>query len=492
MTLKYFLLYMKQGDTLSSLSSIRCVSNEIQNGVLSPVDLVRICLDGIKKMNPALNAFITVREEQTLYKQAAMCEEEIKQGNYRGALHGIPFSIKDIFYAKGVRCTAGSKILANYIPKENATVITKLKKAGAILIGTNNLNEFASGITGINPFYGSSNNPWDISRISGGSSGGSAVAVATGMSFFSLGTDTGGSIRVPASLCGVVGLKPTYGLINKHNVIPLSPSLDHVGCITRSVWDAAAVLECIVGRNVLGNSPESKKRVSSYTKIVEGKRVKKNVIGIPLKYFLDVLSPEVERLFYNLIESLPASIVIYQEKITLSNTSKYFKSWRDIRLAEAAKVHLRWLETRFEDYGIEVRNLLLEGKKISAVDYIKSRDLAKEMRGEFMSILHNKVDALIVPTTIIPAPKFEEETVNMGDNFALKTRDALLRNTIIFNSTGLPTISIPIGLTNDGLPVGAQIIGAAYNEDLILSIAYDCEQKLNNTNEESVPPICRV
>ncbi len=482
---------MKQEDIPSSLSSIKCVSNEIRNGDLSPVDLVRICLDGIKKMNPALSAFITVSEEQTLYKQALMCEEEIKQGDYRGSLHGIPFSIKDVFYAKGVRCTAGSKILANYIPKENAPVITKLKKAGAILIGTNNLNEFASGITGINPFYGSSNNPWDKSRISGGSSGGSAVAVATGMSFFSLGTDTGGSIRVPASLCGVVGFKPTYGLISKHNVIPLSPSLDHVGCITRSVWDAAAVLECIVGGNVLDSASEAKKKVSSYTKIIEGKRDKKNVIGIPLKYFFDVLSPEVERLFYNFIESISEYTIIYQEKINLCNTSKYFKSWRDIRLAEAAEVHLRWLKTRFEDYGTEVRNLLLEGTKISAVDYIKSRGLAKEIRGEFMSILQNKVDALIVPTTIIPAPKFEEETVNVDDNITLKTREALLRNTIIFNSTGLPTISIPIGLTNDGLPVGAQIIGAAYDEGLVLSIAYDCEQQLNNTTKKPVPPICR-
>ncbi|MBA3283705.1 MAG: amidase, partial [Nitrosopumilus sp.] len=278
---------MKQGDIFSSLSSIKYVANEIRNGDLSPVDLVEICLDGIRKMNPELNAFITVSEEQTLYKQALMCEKEIKQGDYRGPLHGIPFSIKDVFYAKGVRCTAGSKILENYIAEENAPVITRLEKAGAILIGTNNLNEFASGITGINPFYGSSNNPWDKSRISGGSSGGSAVAVATGMSFFSLGTDTGGSIRVPASLCGVVGLKPTYGLISKHNVFPLSPSLDHVGCITRSVWDAAAVSECIVGRNVSDSASEPKKKISSYTKIIEGKRDKKNVIGIPLKYFFD-------------------------------------------------------------------------------------------------------------------------------------------------------------------------------------------------------------
>ncbi len=482
---------MKQGEIFSSLSSIKFVANKIRNGDLSPVDLVKTCLDGIKKLEPVLNAFITVSEEQTLYKQALACEEEIKQGDYRGPLHGIPYSIKDVFYAKGVRCTAGSKILANYIPKENATVVTRLEKAGAILIGTNNLNEFASGITGINPFYGSSNNPWDISRISGGSSGGSAVAVAAGMSFFSLGTDTGGSIRVPASLCGVVGLKPTYGLISRHNVFPLSPSLDHVGFITRSVWDVAAVLECIVGKNVSYSASEPKKKISTYTKVIEGKRDKKNVIGVPLKHFFDVLSPEVERLFYNFIESISESTIIYQEKIKLNDTAKYFKSWRDIRLAEAAAVHLRWLNTRSEDYSVDVKNLLLEGAKISAVDYIKSRDIAKEIRGEFMSILHNKVDALIVPTTIISAPKFDEETVYIDDDITLKTREALLRNTVVFNSIGLPAISIPIGLTSDGLPVGVQIIGSAYDEDLILSIAYDCEQQLNNTSKESVPSLCR-
>src|SRR5215210_4751544 len=279
---------MKHEDLFPPLSSIKEIANEIKNGDLSPVDLAEICLGLVKKINPVLNAFITVIDEQTIRKQAQICEKEIKQGNYRGPLHGIPYSIKDIFYAKGVKCTAGSKILANYIPKEDATVITKMRKAGAILIGTNNLNEFASGITGVNPFYGSSKNPWDETRISGGSSGGSAVAVATGMAFFSLGTDTGGSIRVPASLCGVVGLKPTYGLISKHNVLPLSPSLDHVGCITRSVWDAAAVLECIVGRNVSDSASVARKRISSYTKIIEGKRCKKNVIGTPLKYFFDV------------------------------------------------------------------------------------------------------------------------------------------------------------------------------------------------------------
>ncbi|HET8792959.1 MAG TPA: amidase, partial [Nitrososphaeraceae archaeon] len=289
----------------STLFSVKQLSEKIKTKDLSPVDLVEVCLERIKKLNPKLNAFITVIEEEKIYKEAQVAEKEIKQGNYRGFLHGIPFSIKDIIYAKGVRCTAGSKILSNYISDVNATVVDKMKKAGAILIGTNNLNEFASGITGVNPFYGSSKNPWNNSRISGGSSSGSAVAVATGMIPISLGTDTGGSIRVPASLCGVVGLKPTYGRISKHNVFPLSPSLDHVGCITRSVWDAAAVIESIAGWDQLDETSEDKK-TPLYSRIIDEKSSHKEGIriGIPKKYFFEYLHPGIKDLFYDFIDTL--------------------------------------------------------------------------------------------------------------------------------------------------------------------------------------------
>lgn len=455
---------------------------------MSIFDLIDGCLDKIKKFNPVVNAFITIIEKEVLYKQAQILEQEIKQGKYRGPLHGIPFSIKDIFYVKGVRCTAGSKILMNYVPKTSATVVNRMEKAGAILIGTNNLNEFASGITGMNPFYGSSKNPWSISRISGGSSGGSAVAVATGMTLISLGTDTGGSVRVPSSLCGVVGLKPTFGRISKHNTLPLSPSLDHVGCITRSTWDAAAMMEHIAGWDPYDETSVNT-RVPQYTKIIEKTNLKGIRIGVPKEYFCDQLHPEISGLFYNFVEILSSMKTIVVSGFKLHNTKKYYKSWHDIRLSEAADVHLKWLSKKAEEYSPEVRQMLEDGTVIPAVDYINSLRVIKKLKNEFLANFSTqKLDYIVVPTTIIPAPKFEEDTVGAYRNFELKTRQALLRNAIVFNSIGFPAISIPIGLTKDNMPVGAQIIGPPFKEEKVLSLAYTYEL-MNNSIDKFVPPL---
>ncbi len=482
---------MAKGLISSSLFSVKQLSDKIRLEEISPVDLIEICLDRIKKFNPILDAFITVIEEEDIYKQAQIAEKEIKQGNYCGPLHGIPFSIKDIFYAKNVRCTAGSKILSDYIPEFDATVVNKMKAAGAILIGTNNLNEFASGITGINPFYGSSKNPWNMSRISGGSSGGSAVAVATGMTPISLGSDTGGSIRVPASLCGVVGLKSTYGRISRHGIVPLAPSLDHVGCITRSAWDAATVLECIAGWDPLDQT-SVRKKVPVYTDIIEKEPSAEKICArVPKSYFFDYLHPEVENLFYDFMETGLTNAIVYYDDVYLHNIDKYYKCWRDIRLAEAAEIHSKWMKTRAEDYSGEVRNMLIEGTKVTAVEYLHAMNITKDIKNDFLSIFDNnnkkKTDIIIVPTTIIPAPGFDEETVSIDDN-VFETRRALLQNTIIFNSTGLPSVSIPIGLTKDSMPVGVQIIGPPLKEDVILSVAYNYEC-VNNTFNKFIPPL---
>jgi len=469
-----------------SLFSVKELSEKMKAKEITPVDLIECCFDRIRKLNPSLNAFITVLGEKDVYNSARIAEKEISQGKYRGPLHGIPFSIKDIIYAKGIRCTAGSRILSEYIPKADATCIKKMKKQGAILIGTNNLNEFASGITGLNPFYGNTKNPWNLSRISGGSSGGSAVAVSTGMAMISIGTDTGGSIRVPSSLCGVVGLKPTYGRVSKYGVVPLAPSLDHVGCIAKSAWDAAAVLECISGWDP-SDPISSHKKVLQYTRIVENSNVEGIVIGVPKDYFFDYVHPEVERLFYQFLESLNSSGYKVID-IDLRNTERYGNTWRDIRYPETSEVHNQWLKTRMEDYSEEVRETLIRGTKISAIDYIHAkRIINEELKKEFLAILQKRVDVIVVPATIIYAPRFNELTVTNIGNTILQTREALLRNTILFNSIGFPAVTIPIGLTKDNMPIGVQIIGRPFAEGKILSVAYNYEYK-NRKRINFIPP----
>jgi aspartyl-tRNA(Asn)/glutamyl-tRNA(Gln) amidotransferase subunit A len=472
----------------SPIFSIKCLSEKIKTGQISPTELVEASLDKIKKLNPIYNAFITIIEDDEIYKQAQTAEKEISLGQYRGPLHGIPFSIKDIIYVSGVRCTAGSKILADYVPQTTATVVQRIKRAGGILIGTNNLNEFASGITGINPFYGTTKNPWDTSRLSGGSSGGSAVAVSTGMVLLSIGTDTGGSIRVPASLCGAVGLKPTFGRTSMDNIFPLAPTLDHVGWITRSVWDAAAVMEHFACWNTSDGS-SANKNFPPYTKILEEPCTKPIRIAVLKKYFCDNIHSETSNLFYAFVEFLRSLKTEVIDDFNLQNTDKYYSSWRNIRLAEATHVHLNWLNSRSDDYSPEVKEMLVRGKSISAVDYIHSLKAVNKIKNEILAMMSNrKIDAIVVPTTIIAAPRISDSVISVGDNIALETRQALLQNTILFNSTGLPAISIPIGVTKDEMPLGAQIIGPPFREEVILSIAYCYERMINSNNLDRFVP----
>ena len=467
----------------TSFSSIKQLSENIKNRELSSVDLVEVCLKRIDKFNPSLNSFITVLNEQA-YEDAERIEKEIRQGIDRGPLHGVPFSIKDIIYAEGVRCTAGSKIMSNYIPKIDATIVARMRKAGAILLGTNNLNEFASGITGINPHYGSSKNPWNIHRISGGSSGGSAVAVATGMVPVSLGTDTGGSIRVPSSLCGVVGLKPTYGTVSKYGVMDLAPSLDHVGCITRSAWDAAIVLHIIAGHDPLRLITENQ-NIPTYRKAFAEIKDKKLSVGLPRQYFFDYLQAEVKDIINNFIHTIGLADSILE--INIEKTDKIYESWRTIRFAEATEIHLKWLKTKADDYSKDVRKMLLEGTQIAAIEYIRALKLRNQIKNEFLRLL-KKVDIIVVPTTILAAPRFDDLEVSNIDGKLIEIREALLRNTIVFNSTGLPAISIPVGLTKDGMPVGVQIVGSLFEDEKLLSVAYKYEC-INNSFHKYVPPL---
>jgi aspartyl-tRNA(Asn)/glutamyl-tRNA(Gln) amidotransferase subunit A len=463
------------------------MSDRIRQGDLSPSELVEACLDRIKKFNPSLDAFITILEENAR-QDAKVAERQIKEGRYIGSLHGIPFSIKDVIYAEGVKCTAGSKIMSDYISKINATSVEKMKRAGAILIGTNNTHEFACGITNVNPHYGSSKNPWDTSKLSGGSSGGSAVSVGAGMTPVSLATDTSGSIRVPSSLCGVVGLKPTYGRVSKYGIVDLAPSLDHVGCITRSAWDAAAVLQIIAGHDPLDATTETKE-VPNYVEIIgNGKEEitkKKNSVGIPKEYFFDYLQPEVQRVFFDFVDTIK-SMDIYVSDVHLSGANKIYESWRPLRLGESAEIHMKWLQTRSEDYGEDVRKMLMQGTEVPAVDYIRAHKFRKELRHEFVKLLQN-FDVLVMPTIPLTAPGFDQQTVVIGHK-TFPIYQALSRNTIAFDSTGLPAINVPAGLSKDNMPVGVQIVGSPFDEGKVLSLAYAYEER-NNSITKFTPPI---
>jgi aspartyl-tRNA(Asn)/glutamyl-tRNA(Gln) amidotransferase subunit A len=468
-------------------TSIQTLSIGIRNGELSPIEIVETCLERIKELNGQLDAFITILETESR-ERAKKIEKEIKDGRYRGPLHGIPFAIKDVICAKGVRCTAGSKIMSDFVSEIDATSVSKMNNAGAVLIGTNNTHEFACGITNVNPHFGSSKNPWNQSRLSGGSSGGSAVSVSADMVPVSLATDTSGSIRVPSSLCGVVGLKPTYGRVSKFGIIDLAPSLDHVGCITKSVWDAAAVLQTIAGQDPLDPTSENK-NVPDYIKAIETNEneLKKQSVGIPKEYFFDYLHPEVEKVFFEFVNTLTSmNLTSSVTDVHLREADKIYESWRPLRLGESAEIHQHWLNTRSEEYGDDVRKMLTQGTEVSAIEYIRAQRFRRELRNDFMRLLGDE-SVLIMPTTPIAAPTFNEQSIEIGGK-TLHIYQTLSRQTIAFDSTGLPVISIPIGFTKDKLPIGAQIIGSPFAEERILSLAYAYE-RLNDSFMKFNPPI---
>lgn len=443
--------------------------------------MLESCIRQIQTHNSELNTFITVLFEEAL-KEAENAERRIKKGAWLGPLDGIPFSVKDIIQIKGVRCTAGSILFKDYIAKRNAICISILKKAGAIIIGTTNLNEFASGITGINPHYGSSKNPWNKDHISGGSSGGACVSVSAGMVCFSLGTDTGGSIRVPSAFCGTVGLKPTYDLVARDGVINLAPSLDHVGCITRSFWDAAIVLEVL-----LRKQPSTRKNEAAnlldYMSHKNVSRKDKLIVGIPDDYFFENTDLELVKHFNYFIKTIESAENIIKT-ISIKGTNLIPSTWTIIRLAEAAEQHKRWIMTKSAEYSAEVRNMIKKGLEISAVDYIHACKLKNQLRKNFLEALKT-TDVLVVPSTNITAPKFSSF---MNEDENLSIRNSLLRNSIPFNITGLPAVNIPVGLDRFGIPVGVQIVGRPFEEAIILSLGYEFEQKYKFV-DRFIPPV---
>src|SRR5215216_3300344 len=393
-------MQMKKSSSLDmSNLTIKDLSKLISTGEVSPVDLIETTLERIANLNPTLNAFITVLEDSAR-QDAKNADMLIKEGNYKGPLHGIPVSLKDLIYVKGTRSTSGSKILSDFIPNYDSTVVKRLKEAGAIIIGMNNTHEFACGITNINPHYGSSKNPWDIHRMSGGSSGGSAVAVSAGMTPVSIGTDTSGSIRVPSSLCGLFGLKPTYGRVSKYGVQELAPSIDHIGPIAKCAWDIAAVLQTIARYDKLDSSTADVP-VPNYINVLsekqekQGKRSDNFKVGIPVQFFFDIIDSKVMNVFDKFLDKLHAC-GISTEPVDVQKTDRIIDTWRVIRLGESAAVHKEWIESRRGDYGENVIVMLERGMEITAVEYINAHKMRKEIRTAFLEAMKD-YDALLVP-----------------------------------------------------------------------------------------------
>jgi aspartyl-tRNA(Asn)/glutamyl-tRNA(Gln) amidotransferase subunit A len=472
--------------------TIRDLSTAISSGDISPLDLIEATLERISRLNPELNAFITVLEKSAR-QDAKSAELLIKQGKYKGPLHGIPVCLKDLIYMKGVRSTSGSKILSDFVPDYDSTVVKKLKDAGAIIVGMNNTHEFACGITNINPHYGSSKNPWDISRMSGGSSGGSAVAVSAGMAPVSIGTDTSGSIRVPSSFCGLFGLKPTYGRVSKYGVQELAPSIDHIGPIARSAWDIAAVLQTISGYDELDSSTVDIP-VPNYINVLsekqekEDKRSDRFKVGIPVQFFFDIIDSKVMNVFDKFVDKLHAC-GISTEPVDVQKTDRIIDTWRAIRLGESAAVHKEWIESRRGDYGEDVIVMLERGMEITAVEYINAHKTRKEIRTAFLKAMKD-YDALLVPTTIISAPKLDRTMVNINEKNAMEVYQAISRLTTVFDITGLPAMNVPAGFIEERkkLPIGVQLVGKPFNEEMLLRISHNYDEYYRISEEMVLSP----
>ncbi|HYK89097.1 MAG TPA: amidase [Acidobacteriota bacterium] len=446
--------------------TISRIAPQLRTRRISPVELVRSVIERISRAQPALNAFITVTAETAL-EQARLAEKEICKGEYRGPLHGIPISLKDLFCTRGIPTTAGSKILRRFVPGANAPIVDRLLHAGAILTGKTGLHEFAFGATNVNPHYGPVHNPWDLSRISGGSSGGSAVSVVAALSLASLGTDTGGSIRIPAAACGCVGLKPSYGLLSAEGVIPLSGSLDHVGPLCRCVEDAAIVMRALI------NPQSDVKTLTGYGPRFLRQGVKGMRIGIPRQYFFERLQPDVRRRVFEAIsclEDLGAKI----SKVNLEGMSETAELAADITVGEALAYHWNWFQKRPGDYGADIRSRLEDNKDQRTVVYLKAQSRRQAYRERLVQAM-STVDVMAMPTLPVTASGIGEDEVIISRNRE-NVRLALLRLTRPANLSGHPAISLPCGFSAQGLPIGLQLMGRHNDEGTVLRAAFSYEE----------------
>lgn len=447
------------------MRSIQQLSRRIRGREISPVELTRDCLARIENLNRKLNAFITVMADSAL-ADARLAEQEIQRGNYRGPFHGIPIGLKDILDTTSTRTTAASAQYKDRIPTADAEVVRRLRAAGAIILGKQNLHEFAYGGSSMISFYGEVHNPWDVSRLTGGSSGGSAASVASGLGFAAIGTDTAGSIRLPAAYCGVVGLKPTYGRVSARGVVPLAWSYDHVGPITNSVHDAALMLHAIAGYDA-GDPASVDAPVPDFITNLDQFPVGLR-IGVVRAYFFDSLDPEIAAAMEEAIQVFRKLSAEIREDIKLEVSTD-----RTLSSAESYAFHQPMVMRSPELYQTATLTRIKSGESISSADAeCAKRDL--EASRHAIRNIFNEVDILLTPTVPIPPPSIDE--LQKRPENLRPAELVMLRNTRPFNVWGIPAISVPCGFTTDGLPIGLQLAAAPWREDLLLRVAYAYER----------------
>jgi aspartyl-tRNA(Asn)/glutamyl-tRNA(Gln) amidotransferase subunit A len=443
-------------------------AGQLRRGSISSRELTLQSIECIERLNPRLNAFQTIAAELAL-KHADEADREFSAGVDRGPLQGIPIALKDVYETRGIRTTCGSRLFADYVPDRDSAVGERLTAAGAVLMGKTGMHELAYGITSGNPHFGAVRNPWNTDRIPGGSSGGSGAAVASDMVFVAMGSDTGGSIRIPAAYCGTVGLKPTFGRVSRFGVMPLDFTLDHMGPLTRSVEDAAIVLQAIAGYDdrdhTCSNNPVADYLPSPYPDL-KGLR-----IGLPENFYFDrvnaAVKSAVERMSTHAREAGAEVMPVHVPDIASYNTVA-----RMVLLCEASAC-MEHFAGRFDEIGADVRVLLEQGRLLPATDYINAQRLRRIMQAEFNRIF-DQVDVLFTPASPIGAPPIGSSTC-LIDGEPEDVRLASTRLVRAINMLGLPALSVPCGFDSDGMPLGLQIIGRAFDEATLLRIGQAVE-----------------
>ena len=449
---------------------------------VSPVEVVRAHLDRIAALDSKLRAFITVCADSAL-ESARAAEADLMAGRVVGRLHGVPWAPKDLYSTRGVRTTGGSKILADSVPSEDATVVARLARAGAILLGKLNMHEFAYGPEGLNAHYGDARNPWsaDTHRITGGSSSGSGAAVAAGLAPGSLGSDTGGSIRIPASLCGITGLKPTYGRVSRAGVLPLAWSMDHVGPMTRSARDCALMLSAIAGYDP-ADPTTSVLPVPDYDAALTGD-VKGLRVGLLRAHFTDAAAADVRAAVEASAKQLEQAGAVVDE-VNLTQVMHVATGSAAIVASEALAYHAPWMRSRPQDYQPDVRERLRLGAFVNGARYVRAQQIRALVAREVDEALARR-DVLLAPATPLVAPVLGERETALGDGPS-DVRAALLRCARPFNFSGHPACAAPCGFSPGGLPIGLQIVGRPFDEATVLRVV-DAYQRMTDWHTRRPP-----